>query len=72
MFKISDLSTKLKLTENIHISIETCFSRLISIKSINYTSNTKLSKKVNIFIVGFKFKDFFFIKKQITIISIIL
>ena len=45
---------------------------IISLDSIRYTSETKLSWKVNIFIVSFKLKDFFSINKQITIISIIM
>ena len=45
---------------------------LSSTKSIRNTSETKLSWKVNIFIVSFKFQDFFSINKQIAIISIMM
>ena len=47
-------------------------SRLCITKFIRYTSKTKLSWKVNIFIATFKLKYFFSIDKKITIISIIM
>ena len=54
----------------INISIYRYFSTFSSNKSIGYTSKTKLSPKVNFFIVRFKLKDFFSINKKLTIISI--
>ena len=57
--------------KTIHISTSRYFSRLSNTKFIRYTFDTKLSWKVNIFIVGIKHKDFFFLKKQVIIIHIL-
>ena len=43
--------------------------KLSNTKPIRYAN---LSSKVNIFIIGFKLKDFFSINKQITIITIVM
>ena len=61
-----------RLKNHTHFTFQRCVSLLSSTKSIRYTSEKILSWKVNIYIVSFKFKGFFSINIQITIISIIM
>ena len=72
MFNMSDLSIELLSIEKSYTFPFKDISRLSSTKSIRNTSQTKLSWKINILTVGFKFKYFFSINKQMAIISIIM
>ena len=65
---MSDLSIELLSTEESYTFPFKDF--LLGSKSIRYTSKKKMSCKVSIFNVGFKFKYLISINKQITIISI--
>ena len=54
----------------IRVSFNRFFSRFNSIKFIRYSSLTKLSRTVHIFIIGFKLTDFFSVYTERTIFMI--